>query len=191
MSGSVSRLVDRLAARAATGFARGTAIEDFFVASGRLIALAAHRLSMLLAASMAAATSHAADATRPFAAPAVVNTVAPPGAGSLGQVTIALGLVLAMIFAAAWLMRRMKGFGKSGTGKLDILADLAVGQKERAVLIRVGTTQILLGVAPGRVSTLHVLAEPVDVTPPTADATSSTEQRPNFKALLMKSLGKP
>jgi flagellar protein FliO/FliZ len=53
------------------------------------------------------------------------------------------------------------------------------------VLVRVGKTQLLIGVAPGRVTTLHVLAEPVDAAMPLA-----TQGRPTFHALLMKSLGK-
>jgi flagellar protein FliO/FliZ len=144
------------------------------------------RLVFTFAAFLAAAGAHA-ETARPFASPTAVNAVTPPGVGSLGQVTFALGLVLAVIFAAAWLLRRMRGFGKTGTGALDVIADLPVGQKERAVLIRVGTTQILLGVAPGRVSTLHVLTEPVATAPP---ADPNSPQRPTFKSLLMKSLGK-
>jgi flagellar protein FliO/FliZ len=139
----------------------------------------------------------AAAPARPFGAPSVATGVAPSGIASLGQVTLALGLVLALIFVAAWLMRRLKGFGKTGTGVLDIIAELPLSQKERAVLIRVGTQQVLVGVAPGRVSTLHVLDEPVDISP--AGGTTSTSitnpgstsaERPTFKSLLMKSLGK-
>jgi flagellar protein FliO/FliZ len=131
--------------------------------------------------------------SRPFGAPSVAATAAPSGIASLGQVTLALGLVLALIFVAAWLMRRLRGFGKTGTGALDIIADLPVGQKERAVLIRVGTQQVLIGVAPGRVTTLHVLDEPVSVTPPASSPTGPgipSMERPTFKSLLMKSLGK-
>ena len=99
-------------------------------------------------------------------------------------------LVLALIFAAAWVVRKSRGFGKPGAGALDVIASLPLGQKERAVLIRVGTTQILLGVAPGRVSTLHVLTTPVtpDITPSTTEPGSPA--RPTFKSLLLKSLGK-
>ena len=129
----------------------------------------------------------AEEAARPFAAPSTVQAVAPAGVGSLGQVTVALAVVLALIFGAAWALRRMRGFNKRAAGSLDVIADLPLGQKERAVLIRCGSTQLLLGVAPGRVSTLHVLAEPIDTTAPagTPDTT-----RPSFHALLMRSLGK-
>ena len=135
----------------------------------------------------------AAAPARPFGAPSVAATSAPSGIASLGQVTLALALVLALIFVAAWLMRRLKGFGKTGTGALDIIAELPLSQKERAVLIRVGTQQVLIGVAPGRVNTLHVLTEPVNLTPPNNGPTGPSApgmDRPNFKSLLMKSLGK-
>ena len=150
--------------------------------------------SILLALLANTAVFAQTEPTRPFAAPSVTTSVAPSGIASLGQVTLALGLVLALIFVAAWLMRRLRGFGKTGTGALDVIADLPVGQKERAVLIRVGTQQVLIGVAPGRVSTLHVLDEPVNVTTPTSGPTgpgnSNSMDRPTFKSLLMKSLGK-
>ena len=135
----------------------------------------------------------AQETTRPFAAPSTVSSPAPSGIASLGQVTLALGFVLAVIFVAAWLLRRMRGFGKTGTGALEIVADLALGQKERAVLVRVGTQQVLIGVAPGRVTTLHVLEEPVVLEPQGGsplDAESGSVERPSFKSLLLKSLGK-
>ncbi|WP_172600428.1 FliO/MopB family protein [Sulfurivermis fontis] len=45
-----------------------------------------------------------------------------------------------------------------------MLGGVPVGQRERVVLIQVGNKQLLLGVAPGRVQTLHVLDEPINVT---------------------------
>jgi flagellar protein FliO/FliZ len=132
------------------------------------------------------AVAHA-DVGRVFAAPAAPLKGAPSVVGSLGEVTFALAVVLAAVFVAAWLLRRVRGFGSAARGTLDVIADLPLGPKERAVLVRVGKTQLLIGVAPGRVSTLHVLAEPVDVA--AAPATPGTG-RPSFHALLMKSLGK-
>jgi flagellar protein FliO/FliZ len=147
---------------------------------------------MLRLAVLAPVSALAADPARPFASPTVVQTATPPGVGSLGQVTLSLGLVLAVIFAAAWIVRRMRGFNRAGSGALDVIADLPLGQKERAVLVRVGKQQILIGVAPGRVSTLHVLSEPVEIATPPSSPTAGpgSAAKPNFKALLMKSLGK-
>jgi flagellar protein FliO/FliZ len=167
-------------ARAACGFALFAAVS----ALGSAVALAQQ---------VQQAPGAAGAPSRPFGAPSVAATTAPSGIASLGQVTLALGLVLAMIFVAAWLMRRLRGFGKTATGALEVIADLPVGQKERAVLIRVGTQQVLIGVAPGRVTTLHVLDEPVSVTPPASGPTGPAGpsiERPTFKSLLMKSLGK-
>lgn len=124
-------------------------------------------------------------AASPFAAAA--HTAAPTGAGSLASVTFALLLVLAAIFAVAWVARRVRGIGNRVGNAIDVLADVPLGPKERAVLLKVGTEQVLIGVAPGRVSALHVLREPVEVAKAaTATAPAST----SFSALLKRSLGK-
>ena len=128
------------------------------------------------------ASPHAAS---PVAAAA--HTAAPVGAGSLASVTLALLVVLAAIFAVAWLARRVRGIGNRVGNAIDVLADVPLGPKERAVLLKVGAEQILIGVAPGRVSALHVLREPIEVTK-TATATSPTAT--SFSALLKRSLGK-
>ena len=105
-------------------------------------------------------------------------------------------IVLAAVFASAWVVRRLKNFGRPGAGAIQIVADVALGTKERAVLLQVGAQQLLVGVAPGRVNTLHVLAEPVR----TDDAqrgggadelspSSSPSPRPDFKSILKRSLG--
>jgi flagellar protein FliO/FliZ len=132
--------------------------------------------------------AHAAE--RPFAAPQAAEGAPASGAGSLLQVTLSLFLVLAAVFAAAWLMRRLRGFGKVGPGAIEVLADLPLSTKERAVLVQVGKQQLLLGVAPGRVNTLHVLAEPLPVQ--SAQQTQgdlTAAGRPDFKAILKRSLG--
>src|SRR5688572_4918260 len=80
-----------------------------------------------------ASAALAAEAEKPFAAPQVAERVATPGAGSLVQVTLSLVLVLGAVFAAAWLVRRLKTFGKFGSGPIGIVADISIGAKERAV----------------------------------------------------------
>ena len=129
-------------------------------------------------------------AAEKFGAPKVAESAAPVGAGGLTQVTLSLLLVLAAVFAAAWVVRRLRGFGKFGNDALKVVTEIAVGTKERVVLVQVGSQQLLLGVAPGRVSTLHVLAEPV-ISQPTASAPTdgATPGTPDFKAILKRSLG--
>jgi flagellar protein FliO/FliZ len=126
---------------------------------------------------------------RPFAAP---ETVAAPasGAGELAEVTLSLLVVLVAVFAFAWLVRRLRGFSRPGVAALEVLGETALGAKERAVLLRVGTTHLLLGVAPGRVSTLHVLPVPVACADPVNDAAPALQERPSFRELLKRGLGR-
>ena len=122
-----------------------------------------------------------------FAAPQAASTAAPVGAGGLASVTLALLVVLAAIFAVAWVARRVRGIGNRVGNAIDVLADIPLGPKERAVLLKVGAEQVLIGVAPGRVSALHVLREPVEVAKP---ATATAPAAVSFGALLKRSLGK-
>lgn len=136
-----------------------------------------------------------------FAAP-VAHQAMPGQAGSLVRVTVALILVLAAVFAAAWFSRRMHGVGSSRSAALEVIAQLPLGPRERAVLVRVGTQQVLLGVASGNVRALHVLAPgvamasgvggPEGTSPTATDAAAAVAgmQRPTFKSMLLKSLGK-
>ena len=126
--------------------------------------------------------------THLFAAPAAGSATPAVSAGSLVSVTLALLLVLVAIFALAWLARRMRMLGNRAAGALEVLASMPLGAKERAVLLKVGETQVLLGVAPGQVNTLHVLTQPLELGKP-ASANVSAE-RPSFAALLKRSLGK-
>jgi flagellar protein FliO/FliZ len=122
-----------------------------------------------------------------FAAPQTAPAAHAGGIGGLGEVTLALLLVLGAVFALAWLLKRVRAYGSRVGSAVDVLAQVPLGQKERAVLIKVGQTQLLLGVAPGRVNTLYVLPEPLDVG--RAPDASSRDGSSPFRALL-RSLGK-
>ena len=111
------------------------------------------------------------------------------------RVTVALLVVIGAVIVAGRMARRMRGFGGGTTAGLAVLGQLPVGPRERAVLIRVGQHQLLLGVAPGQVRTLHVFEDPTPAHTPTAgaDVPSSAAgalDRPTFRSILMKSLGK-
>jgi len=95
----------------------------------------------------------------PFAAPAAPALPGPTG--GLLRVVVSLALVLAAIVASAWLMRRLRGAGAAGGRGIEILAQAALGARERAVLVRVGGHELLLGVAAGSVRTLLVLGDTI------------------------------
>lgn len=81
----------------------------------------------------------------------------PLGGGVLLETAGGLVLILVLIFALGWLLRRYGRLPMSSKGEIAILGGVSLGPRERAVILRVGATRLLVGVAPGRVQTLHVL----------------------------------
>ena len=89
------------------------------------------------------------------AAAADAPTAAP--AGSTTQMLLGLLLVLAAVVAAGWLAKRFVPRHPAAGNTLRVIAGTAVGQRERVVLVEVGSTWIVVGVAPGNVRALHTL----------------------------------
>lgn len=131
---------------------------------------------------------HAAEtaATARFADPSVSNTLPSGSVSGIGQVTFALLLVLAAVFAVAVLVKRLRAVTGAGVNGIEVLSQASLGAKERAVIVRVGNTRLLLGVASGQVSLLQTLPEET-ASPPAA---AESGQRQSFAALLKKSLGR-
>lgn len=73
------------------------------------------------------------------------------------QWTVGLVLVILLILVSAWMLRRLNPLSLAHGNRLRVLAGISLGPRERVVLLQVGQKQLLLGVAPGRVETLHVL----------------------------------
>lgn len=101
-----------------------------------------------------------AEATKAESAATNISR-SPVGAGSVLQMVAGLALVVILIFALAWAVRRFGNVNVNARGALRVVGALSMGARERVVLIEAGDKQILLGVAPGRVQTLHVLDEPI------------------------------
>jgi flagellar protein FliO/FliZ len=90
-------------------------------------------------------------------------TATPPadvGAGEFLRVLASLAVVIALIFAAGWLLRRLPGNARSGR-RLRFVESVSVGVKERIVLVQAGDIQLLLGIGAGNVRTLHVFNQPI------------------------------
>jgi len=85
----------------------------------------------------------------------------PSQSSYLIQVLVGLGFVLALVFVVAWLMKRVGHGSFVGGQQMQVLASLPLSTRERVLLIDVAGQQLLLGVAPGRISTLHTFSEPV------------------------------
>lgn len=107
-----------------------------------------------------------------------VKTAADPLAfSSLIQLTLGMLAVLALILGLAWLLKRSGRFQIAAGGGLKILGGLSMGTRERVVLLQVGETQLLVGVAPGSVKTLHVLDKPLTATNKTVASGSGFAQQ--------------
>ncbi len=80
----------------------------------------------------------------------------------LMQLISGMIVVLLSIVVLAWFAKRMNRFKTSSDGALHILGGISMGARERVVLVQIGEEQLLLGVAPGRINTLHVLKDKLE-----------------------------
>lgn len=138
-----------------------------------------------------AATLPAATATPATIPQTTSMSVASPDASALAtlpQLLTGLVLVVALILLVAWLFRRMgvPGTG-SGAAPMRVVQSIAVGTRERVVMIEVGDQWVMVGVAPGAVRALHHLPRsqadsvtPESISPPTTPG--------GFAATLQQSL---
>ena len=79
-------------------------------------------------------------------------------APGLLQAILGLGIVLALIWGAAWVIRRLApGLGKQRNSLLKVIARQAVGAREHVVIVEVADRWLLLGVGAGNVRTLETL----------------------------------
>ena len=136
-----------------------------------------------LAAEPIATTAAVPLAPAPVVNPALSNLSAGLG-GEVIQLVLGLALVLGLIFALAWVLRRVQQTNPRGGQVIELLGSRALGPRDRLLLVQVGSEQILLGVSPGQITPLHVLKEPVVAPAKTA------APAPEFAQRLMELLGK-
>jgi flagellar protein FliO/FliZ len=82
-----------------------------------------------------------------------------PGVSSASYVQAALALILiiGVLLGAAWLARKISGGKGFGQGGMKVIGGVALGPRERLVLVEVGDTWLVIGVVPGQIRTLHQL----------------------------------
>ncbi len=89
--------------------------------------------------------------------PAFAAEPASPPGGNLLRVLFGLIVVLALMAGAAWMMRRMGVAGMHANSVAKVVGGVAVGNRERVVVVEVADQWIVVGVAPGRVSALQTM----------------------------------
>ncbi len=98
----------------------------------------------------------------------------------LPGVVVSLGLVVALIVVAAWLLRRSPlGAFARANGPLKVVATLPLGPKERLILVESEGSRLLLGVAPSGIFTLNEPPAPgAQIAPAQVSATPPARPRP-------------
>lgn len=80
-----------------------------------------------------------------------------------GQILMSLVFILLVIFAGAWMLKRFGKVNGLVSNNMRVLGNMAVGQRERVLLLEIGKEQLLIGVTASKISLLHELKEPIKV----------------------------
>ncbi len=119
------------------------------------------------------------------AAAIAADTAAP--ASSLLQLVFGFLLILVLLFATLWVLKKLSVTRGVGGGLIRVVSAAAVGPRERVVVVDVGGERLVLGVAPGQVSLLS--GQPL---PPEAGfaAENNMAAVPDFALWLKKTLAR-
>ncbi|HJU71294.1 MAG TPA: flagellar biosynthetic protein FliO [Paucimonas sp.] len=109
----------------------------------------------------------------------------PASAGNLLQVLFGLIVVLGLMAAAAWVLKRIGAMKPSTGTMIRIIGGVSVGSRERVIVVEVADQWIVVGVAPGQVNALATMTR--QESPPSAESTTAP---PNFAAWLKKTIEK-
>jgi flagellar protein FliO/FliZ len=85
------------------------------------------------------------------------------------SLSLTLGLVVMAGVAALWLLKRWRPNSAWLGGDCAVLRSLALGPRERLVVVRIGAKQLVVGVGAGSVSLLCELEEPLPPSPAGSD----------------------
>lgn len=99
----------------------------------------------------------------PLTAKATENSVPTVSTGSYLQAALALALIVGLLLGMAWLARKVSGGKGFGQGGMKIIGGVALGPRERIVLLEVGNEWLVIGIVPGQIRTLHRLERGTDL----------------------------
>ncbi len=96
--------------------------------------------------------------------------------GTYLQATFALLLIIGLLFGATWAARKVSGGKLFGQGNMRVISGVALGPRERIVLLEVEDQWLVIGIVPGQIRTLHALPKGSD--PNSGTGTSETNAPP-------------
>jgi flagellar protein FliO/FliZ len=76
--------------------------------------------------------------------------------GELARVLVSLLGIIALIFAAGWMSRRLQARTSPGGRRLRCVESMAVGARDRLLIVEADGKRLLVGVGQGGMRTLHV-----------------------------------
>jgi flagellar protein FliO/FliZ len=94
----------------------------------------------------------------------MAQSASPLSVGSLTQLTLSLIAIVGLILAISWALKRLKLASPRGSGAIFVVDELRVGPRERIVLVRVGESQVLVGISAAGMVPLTPLASPIVLT---------------------------
>lgn len=117
----------------------------------------------------------------------IAQPASPLTVSSVAQLTLSLVAIVVLILAISWVLKRFKLGGPRGRGEISVLDELVVGPRERIMLIRVGDSQVLVGVGASGMVGLTPLTTPIvlsgaPVAPAFADRLREFMKRPGGAA---------
>jgi flagellar protein FliO/FliZ len=106
---------------------------------------------MKLASVLAAVSTGYASAANAAAQPTT------SAVGDLFQVLLGLAVVLGLMMAAAWALKRFGVKRMAGGAAIKVIGGVSLGGRERILVVEAADLWIVVGVAPGRVNTLATM----------------------------------
>jgi flagellar protein FliO/FliZ len=117
----------------------------------------------------------------------MAQSASPLSVGSLWQLGSSLFAIVALILVISWALKRLKLAGPRGSGEIAVVGELSVGPRDRILLIRVGESQVLVGISAAGFVPLTPLAAPIVLKggpemPPFAERLRDIMKRPGISA---------
>jgi flagellar protein FliO/FliZ len=109
----------------------------------------------------------------------LAQPASPVSVGSVAQLALSLAAIVALILAVSWVLKRLKLGAIRGRGEITVIDQLSLGPRERILLVRVGGSQVLIGVGAGGVVGLTPLAVPIAIESP-PDSTAFADRLREF-----------
>jgi len=98
----------------------------------------------------------------PLLAAPVSGAGATAGNANIIQWLVSCFLVIGLILLLAWLLKKSRLMPNQAQSQLRVLSVLSLGTREKLLVVKVGTEQLVLGMTPANISLLCKLETPLN-----------------------------